>query len=118
MRRLLAALLLAAATGTATAQGLDAAGGRLRQGVLLPLYAGYLEQARAFAAVALDCAGDWREPMRAAYTDSVLAWRRLEAAEPVRPWLATRRPRSISGPTSTAPPAGSSPRPCATATRR
>ena len=80
MRRLLAALLLAAAAGTAAAQGLDAAGGRLRQEVLLPLYAGYLEQARAFAAVAPDCAGDWREPMRAAYTDSVLAWRRLEAA--------------------------------------
>ena len=47
--------------------------------VLLPLYAGYLEQARAFAAVVPECAGDWREPMRAAYTDSVLAWRRLEA---------------------------------------
>ena len=38
--------------------------------------------------------------------------------EPARPWRATRRPPSISGPTSTAPPAGSSPRPCATATRR
>ena len=44
------------------------------------MYAGYLEQARAFAAVAPDCAGDWRAPMRAAYADSVLAWRRLEAA--------------------------------------
>lgn len=79
MRQLLAALLLAATAGPAAAQGLDAAGGRLRQEVLLPLYAGYLDQARAFAAVAPDCAGDWREPMRVAYTDSVLAWRRLEA---------------------------------------
>ena len=80
MRRLLTALLLAAIAGPADAQGLDSAGGLLRQEVLLPLYADYLAQARAFAAVAPDCAGDWRAPLRAAYADCVLAWRRLEAA--------------------------------------
>jgi uncharacterized protein len=79
MRFPIVALLLVA-TGPAAAQGLDAAGGRLRQDVLLPLYADYLGQARAFAAVAPDCEGNWRAPMRASYADSLLAWRRLEAA--------------------------------------
>jgi predicted lipoprotein len=30
--------------------------------------------------LAVDCTGDWRASMRPAYADSVLAWRRLEAA--------------------------------------
>lgn len=77
MRRLLLVLLLAASP--AGAQDLDAAGAKLRQEVLLPLYAGYREQAAVLAAVAPDCAGDWRTAMRPAYAESVLAWRRLEA---------------------------------------
>ncbi len=80
MRPLILAILLAAMAGPAAAQNLNAAGSRLRREVLLPLYAGYVERARAFAAVAPDCGGDWRTPMRAAYADSVLSWRRLEAA--------------------------------------
>ena len=39
-----------------------------------------LDRARDLAAVAPDCAGEWRGAMRPAYTEAVLAWRRLEAA--------------------------------------
>jgi predicted lipoprotein len=92
IRRLFLALLLAG--GPAAAQGLDAAGGRLRQELLLPLYAAYLDQARAFAAATPDCAGDWRAPMRPAYAGSVLAWRRLEAAG-TRPATAGETPSTV-----------------------
>jgi predicted lipoprotein len=78
MRPLLLALLLLA--GPAAAQDLEAVGGRLQAEVLLPLYANYRERAAAFAAVTPDCTGDWRPAMRAGYAESVLAWRRLEAA--------------------------------------
>ena len=78
MLRVLVSLLLL--TGPAAAQGLDAAGGRLRAEVLLPLYADYRDRAAAFAAIAPDCAGDWRPAMREGYAASALAWRRLETA--------------------------------------
>jgi hypothetical protein len=78
MRRLLLVLLLLA--GPAAAQDLAAAGGRLRGEVLLPLYAEYRDRAAAYAALAPDCAGDWRTPLRTGYAEAVLAWRRLEAA--------------------------------------
>ena len=74
MRRLLLAFLLLA--GPAAAQGLDPAGARLRGEVLVPLYADYRDRAAAFAALAHDCAGDWRTPLRAGYAEAVLAWRR------------------------------------------
>ena len=78
MRPLLLVLLLLA--GPAAAQGLDPVGARLRGEVLVPLYADYRDRAAAFAALAPDCAGDWRTPLRAGYAEAVLAWRRLEAA--------------------------------------
>ncbi|MGD9507610.1 MAG: imelysin family protein [Geminicoccaceae bacterium] len=78
MRLLLPVLLLLA--GPAAAQDLAAVGGRLRSEVLLPLYGDYRDRAAAFAAVAPDCAGDWRPTLRAGYVESALAWRRLEAA--------------------------------------
>ena len=55
-------------------------GARLVRDVLLPLYASYADRARALATAAPDCVGAWRVPMRAGYSESVLAWRRLEAA--------------------------------------
>ena len=63
-----------------TAADLDAVGDTLRREVLVPLYADYDTAARALAATAPDCAGDWRAAMRPAFVASLLAWRRLEAA--------------------------------------
>jgi len=92
MRRLLCVLLLLA--GPAAAQDLDAVGSRLRAEVLLPLYADYRDRAAAFAAVAPDCAGDWRPAVRDGYARSVLAWRRLEAAA-TGPALAGETPSTV-----------------------
>lgn len=75
----LTAILLSLAASPAAAATLAESGAALRQEAVAPLYAGHRAAAEALAAVEADCAGPWREPLRPAYRDAVLAWRQLEA---------------------------------------
>lgn len=78
---LAAFLLLAELPGAARAAGLETVGEVLRHDVLTPLYAAYDEAALALAAARPDCegSGEWRDTVRPAFADALVAWRRLEA---------------------------------------